>query len=77
MHQKMFGRARPSLTSVEGDPVVGMRDLPGFGVLYHPNYLRRLWQRGDFPKPTLLTRRKLVWPRSAILGWVAYKREVA
>lgn len=67
-----FGWARKPVAD-PSDPFVGVKDLPAYGIRYHINHLRRLWTRGDFPKPTHLSARKLVWRRSTIAAWIEAK----
>jgi predicted DNA-binding transcriptional regulator AlpA len=43
------------------------------GVFYHPNHLRRLWERGDFPKPFKPSPRHLAWFEDQIDAWLAEK----
>lgn len=75
--QNIYGFARRSPSSAANDPLVGMADLPRLGICFHPNHLRRLWTRGEFPRPFKLSARKLVWKRSEIIEWVESKRREA
>jgi hypothetical protein len=59
-----FGKSRQ--LPADDDRVIGMRDLPYYGINYHPNHLRRMWERGEFPRPSLLTPRKLSWTESQL-----------
>jgi hypothetical protein len=43
------------------------------GIRYHPNHLRRLWERGDFPKPWKPSPRKLAWYEDVIDAWLISK----
>jgi hypothetical protein len=45
-------------------------DLRAKGVDYHPNHLRKLWQRGDFPKPIHLSPRRIAWNEQAVDEWI-------
>jgi prophage regulatory protein len=68
---KIFGRANaPKAPTVR---MLSYDDLPGKGIRYHPNYLRRLWEDDRFPKPVKLSPRKLAWPEKAIDDWIAEK----
>jgi Prophage CP4-57 regulatory protein (AlpA) len=59
--------------STPGDRLLARRDLVLKGIDYHPNHLRQLWQRGDFPAPFKLSPRKLVWRESVVDAWLAAK----
>lgn len=48
-----FGTARqfPS-EPLEIDPIVGMKDLPSYGICYSRTHLSRMWgKKKTFPKP--------------------------
>jgi hypothetical protein len=47
--------------------------LKAKGVRYHPNHLRRLWERGDFPRPFKPTPHRLAWFEDVIDTWLAEK----
>jgi hypothetical protein len=67
-----FGTARRPALSEDGEPVIVMtRDLPGYGINYNLNHLRRMWKSGAFPAPRRASANRLCWPRSAILAWIA------
>jgi hypothetical protein len=53
--------------------ILSPKELPTKGIHYHPNHLRRLWMRGDFPAPIRLSPRKLAWPEEAIDAWLDSK----
>ena len=48
-------------------------DLPGRGIHYNINHLRRLWKSDQFPRPTYLSARRFAWPESEIDDWIAEK----
>jgi len=48
-------------------------DLQTKGIYYHQNHLRRLIANGDFPKPTHLSKRNVVWPEDQIDRWLDAK----
>src|SRR5262249_35999729 len=43
------------------------------GIHYHPNYLRRLWQRGDFPRPFKPSPHRLAWWEHDVDAWLLEK----
>jgi predicted DNA-binding transcriptional regulator AlpA len=65
--------AQPAPSPAASTRWLSFEDLPSKGITFHRNYLRRLWERGDFPPPTHLSPRKLAWPESAIDAWLAEK----
>jgi hypothetical protein len=50
--------------------LIGPKDLPAKGIVYHLNHLRRLWQRGDFPAPIYTSARRFAWPEDVIDSWI-------
>lgn len=70
--KKSFGRPRGARAMAD-DVLLSPRDLRALGINYHMNHLRRLWQRGDFPKPVHLSARKIAWRKTSILSWIASK----
>ena len=71
----MFGTSRaPATTSATGR-LLAPKDLPAKGINYHPNHLRRLWQRGAFPAPIKLSPRKHAWREEIIDAWIVPKSE--
>jgi prophage regulatory protein len=52
----------------------GLRDK---GVPFHPNYLRHLWEHGQFPKPVRLSARKLAWLESDVDAWIEERIRLA
>jgi predicted DNA-binding transcriptional regulator AlpA len=71
-----FGTARaPSAGSApRALRVLGLKDLPTMkGICFHPNHLRRLIAKGDFPKPTYLSERCPVWDEVVIDAWLKAK----
>ena len=61
--------------AIADDVLLSPRDLRTLGINYHMNHLRRLWQRGDFPKPVHLSARKIAWRKRSILSWIASKSD--
>lgn len=53
--------------------VLAPRDLPAKGIHFHPNHLRRMWEKGKFPRPRKLTPRKIVWSEKEIDDWLTEK----
>src|SRR5262245_47470266 len=45
-------------------------DLVARGIKFGRQQLRNLWRSGDFPPPTYLTARRLVWPEDVIEKWL-------
>ena len=45
------------------------------GIPYSRNHLRRLWQRGDFPKPRFLSKRMQGWSEEVIDDWLRQRLE--
>jgi hypothetical protein len=43
------------------------------GITYHPNHLRVLWQRGEFPLPIHLSPRRIAWFEEDIDAWILAK----
>ena len=72
--QLTFGNAREPVKP-PSSRYLTLKDLPGKGVQYHVNHLRRMWNSGQFPAPIHLSPRKLAWPESAIDAWLASKSE--
>jgi hypothetical protein len=74
MRTTSFGRARAK-TEPAASPVrlIDPRTLPEKGINYHPNHLRRMWQRGLFPTPIRLSPRRIAWPEQVIDDWIAAK----
>jgi predicted DNA-binding transcriptional regulator AlpA len=70
--KKSFGHPRAK-KAIADDILLLPRDLHALGINYHMNHLRRLWQRGDFPKPVHLSARKIAWRKIYILRWIASK----
>jgi predicted DNA-binding transcriptional regulator AlpA len=58
------------LVTDDDDPIITPKMLPSFGINYHMSHLRRLWKKGAFPRPFLLTSRRLGWRRSVIRAWL-------
>jgi hypothetical protein len=71
---RQFGRAPtvPAQTMII-KRVLAPKDLPGKGIHYSANHLRRLWRRGDFPAPKHISKRRLVWDEAAIDSWLQEK----
>lgn len=69
----MFGRSRESIPSDARRRLITPKMLPEKGILYHPNHLRRMWQRGEFPVPIRLSPHRIAWPEEVIDQWIATK----
>jgi len=74
---RTFGHARKHQAAAAPSRVLGLKELPSKGICFHPNHLRRLWERGDFPRPIKLSPRKLAWPEEVLDAWLASKKEAA
>lgn len=59
------------------DVYLSPQDLREKGLPFGMSHLRRLWQKGEFPKPIKLSERKLVWIESEIEAYVAEKKKAA
>lgn len=70
--KKTFGHPKPQ-PAKPSKRVLDYEGLRAKGVHYHPNHLRRLWQRGDFPKPFNISKRKIAWWEDAIDAWLVSK----
>jgi predicted DNA-binding transcriptional regulator AlpA len=40
------------------------------GISFHRNYLRSLWEHGQFPEPIKLSARKLAWREDEVDSWL-------
>lgn len=69
--ERKFGTSRLKRTTAVPGRVFSPRDLPDLGIHYHINHLRRLWTKGDFPKPLKLSPRKIAWREADLLAWIA------
>lgn len=66
-----FGRAKKS--SPTPTRILAPRDLPAKGIHFHPNYLRKLWKKDEFPKPFKLSAHRIAWDEKVIDEWIAEK----
>ena len=71
--QDNFTRDYRLMAAEPQDRLVTVATLPLYGVNYHTNHLRRMWNDGRFPKPFHLSVRKLAWKESTIRAWIAEK----
>jgi hypothetical protein len=70
----VFGRSKESIPeTAPGRRILTTKDLPGKGIRYHPNHLRRLWQQGKFPEPFYPTKRRCAWLEETIDEWIDTK----
>ena len=74
--QTQFGTARQPAEPA-GARYLTLKDLPGKGIQFHVNHLRRMWNDGRFPPPFHLSPRKLVWAEDVIDARIASKIEAA
>jgi len=58
----MISKPPPRMLSYE--------DLAAKGIPFHRNYLRSLWDNGEFPKPIKLSARKLAWREDEVDNWL-------
>jgi hypothetical protein len=70
---KTFGHPKAQHSAPPSKRVLDFDGLREKGIHYHPNHLRRLWQRGDFPAPFKPSPRKLAWWEDAIDAWLVSK----
>jgi prophage regulatory protein len=56
--------------------ILTTRDLRELkGIRYHKNHLRKMWRRGDFPKPFQLSTNRLGWTEETIDAWIAERQK--
>jgi hypothetical protein len=67
-----FGRAKLKAPPAP-KRILAPRDLPAKGIHFHPNYLRKLWQKGKFPKPFKPSEHRIAWTEEAIDAWIDSK----
>jgi prophage regulatory protein len=53
------------------DRLLSRDDLRDLGIPYTKSYLRKLVQRGKFPRPVRLSERCVAWPETEIADWIA------
>jgi predicted DNA-binding transcriptional regulator AlpA len=46
------------------------KELHKFGILYHPNHIRRMVKNGQFPAPVRLSPHRIAWPEDVIEAWI-------
>jgi len=61
----------PLLSGPQGERLITPTLLPLLGINYNRNHLRRMWTKGEFPRPLKLSARKLAWPENEITAWLA------
>jgi hypothetical protein len=61
-----FGRQAPPTPK----RILAPRDLPAKGIHFHPNYLRKLWTKGQFPKPVKISEHRIAWDEAVIDQWI-------
>ena len=71
----VFGRSKPTEGPKLSIVLISPRQLHEKGICYHPNHLRLLWKRGEFPKPINLSARKIAWRESDLDAWIAAKSD--
>jgi Prophage CP4-57 regulatory protein (AlpA) len=73
MSNPTFGSSHVPATAEPTCRLLTPMMLPPKGIRYHPNHLRRMWQRGDFPKPIRLSIHRIAWPEEVIDAWIREK----
>ena len=68
-----IGHNQPPPPPPQSRRVLDYEGLKAKGVSYHPNHLRRLWERGDFPRPFKPTPHRLAWFEDIIDAWLTAK----
>lgn len=71
---KNFGSSAVVKPSPPTRKILIVKDLPGKGIAYHVNHLRRLWKQGLFPKPFYPTKRRCSWFEEDIDRWLDSKQ---
>jgi hypothetical protein len=64
-------RPRPGYSGVRLIDPHALREEKG--ITYHPNHLRVLWKRGEFPAPFQLSPRRIAWLEEEIDAWIVAK----
>jgi hypothetical protein len=44
------------------------------GIPYHLNHLRRMWKRGQFPRPVRLSPHRIAFYEHEVDAWIAARR---
>jgi hypothetical protein len=70
---KVFGKSAVAKPLPPSRKILMVRDLPGKGVSYHINHLRRMWKSGQFPAPFYPSKRRCAWYEDTIDDWLAGK----
>jgi hypothetical protein len=53
-----FGYSKRTKTvAAPSTRIITPKTLPEMGIYFHPNHLRLMWERGDFPRPFYLSKR--------------------
>ena len=50
--------------------LLSLAQLREKGIPFGKEHLRRMWNRGEFPKPIYLSERKYAWDESVIDAWI-------
>jgi hypothetical protein len=74
--ERKFGTSRLKHTTAVPGRVFAPRDLPDLGIHFHINYLRRMWEEGNFPKPIKLSPRRIAWREADLLAWINSRNDV-
>ena len=72
-HPPSFGTAKKPAPLPQVRRLIGPKQLPDKGIFYHPNHLRRMWRRGEFPAPLYTSKRRFAWPEEVIDEWITAK----
>lgn len=58
--------------ALSGDDLLGYPEVRQLTTIGEER-LREMFKQGEFPQPTRLGKRRLVWPRTTVLAWLAAK----
>jgi prophage regulatory protein len=76
--KKAWAKAKAAAAKQRAIPIAGIKLIDPHalrvkGVVYHINHLRKLWERGEFPKPFNLSPRRIAWREEDIDAWIEGK----
>ena len=57
--------------------LLSLAQLREKGIPFGKDHLRRMWQRGDFPKPIYLSERKFAWRETDVDHWIVERERAA
>jgi predicted DNA-binding transcriptional regulator AlpA len=52
------------------DPFVTFAEFPEYSIKYTRLHILRLMRRGEFPRSHQITKNRVGWRRSELLGWL-------